>query len=78
MFDYSFYLLLVFYAYFQGCVLKFMVAIIENAPRKYALSYTYIRYLRIILGQKYYFLLPYVPNFGQTKMFDFITCVCPV
>ena len=45
--------------------------------KKYVLWYTFIRYIRIILGRKYEFSLLYVPIFELTKIFDFAACVCP-
>ena len=36
----------------QECVLIFLVPVIENTAIKYVLSYTYVRYIRIILCQK--------------------------
>ena len=46
--DYSL-LMIIFDAVVQECVLNVIVPVIKNVPRKYVLSYTYIRYLRIIL-----------------------------
>ena len=53
------------------CPNFFQILWFKNAPRKYVLSYTYVRYLCITLGQKYEFLLLYIPILGLTKIFYF-------
>ena len=39
----------------------------KNAPRKNVILYKYIRYISIILCQKYEFWFPYILFFGMTK-----------
>ena len=49
------------------CPKFFIVIIIENAPIKYVLSYTYIRSIRIIIGQTYEWCLGQVKESGDTE-----------
>ena len=60
----------------QECVLNFIVPVIEKWANNYVLSYTCVRYLRIVLGRKYDFKLLYVLIFGLTRMIDFTAFIC--
>ena len=70
-------LIIIFDAAVQELVITFIVSVIEKKLGKYLLLYTYVRYPRIILGQKYDLSFPYVPIFGLTKIFYFPTCIRP-
>ena len=70
LFDAAIFSMLLFAAAVQEFVLNlYSYRDVKNAPRKYVLSYTYVRYLHIILSQKYEFSLPYVPILRPTKIF---------
>ena len=49
---------------------------LKFVPRKYAQSYMYIRYLRVILWQKYKLWYNYIPIFGQNGIFGFAAGIC--
>ena len=70
LFDAAIFSMLLFAAAVQEFVLNlYSYRDVKNTPRKYVLSYTYVRYLNIILSPKYEFSLPYVSILGPTKIF---------
>ena len=70
LFDAAIYSMLIFAAAVQEFFLNlYSYPDVKNAPNIYVLSYTYVRYLHIILSQKYEISLLYVPILEPTKIF---------